>query len=180
MRRAPNTKADLLPAMAGHVLKYGLNAASLRPLARAAQTSDRMLIYHFGSKEALMVDLLQYLAADLAVRLSNALPPGRATSCHACVSEIVALLRRPPLADFMKLWHDSVSTAGQGSAGHRQIGQAMIGGFLEWLEERLPEGLADPRAIAGLALTMIEGVMVMDAVGQTDVADRALLRLFPA
>ena len=180
MRRPPNTKADLLRAMAGHVLTHGLNAASLRPLAHAAQTSDRMLIYHFGSKEALIAELLQYLAEDLATRLSCTLPPGRAISCRACVSDIVALMRRPPLADYMKLWHDIVSAAGQGSASHRQIGEAMIAGFLDWLEQRLPEGVAEPRAIAGLALTMIEGVMVMDAVGQGDVADQALLRLFPA
>jgi AcrR family transcriptional regulator len=51
-------KADLLAAMAAHVRLMGLAGASLRPLAKAAGTSDRMLIYHFGTKAALLTALL--------------------------------------------------------------------------------------------------------------------------
>ena len=50
-KKKPNRQA-LLADLAEHVLKNGLNNASLRPMAKAAGTSDRMLIYHFGSKDA--------------------------------------------------------------------------------------------------------------------------------
>jgi len=55
-KKPPMTRDSLLPLLAAHVLTHGLGQASLRPLARAAGTSDRMLLYHFGSKEALMAD----------------------------------------------------------------------------------------------------------------------------
>ncbi|MFZ9395925.1 MAG: TetR family transcriptional regulator, partial [Erythrobacter sp.] len=56
MREARLSREILLPRLAAHVLAHGLAGASLRPLARAAGTSARMLIYHFGSKERLIAE----------------------------------------------------------------------------------------------------------------------------
>jgi AcrR family transcriptional regulator len=42
-----------------YVLEHGLITLSLRPLAAALGTSDRMLLYHFGSKDALVADVLR-------------------------------------------------------------------------------------------------------------------------
>jgi AcrR family transcriptional regulator len=44
--------------MADYVLAHGLADTSLRPLAAALDTSARMLLYHFGSKEQLVTDAL--------------------------------------------------------------------------------------------------------------------------
>jgi AcrR family transcriptional regulator len=44
----------LLDRLADYVLAHGLTASSLRPLARAAGTSDRMLLYYFADKDAVM------------------------------------------------------------------------------------------------------------------------------
>ena len=40
--------------MADYVLSEGLGAATLRPLAAAAGTSDRMLLYYFADKDELL------------------------------------------------------------------------------------------------------------------------------
>ena len=40
---------ELVQAATDHALEHGLIGLSLRPLAAAIGTSDRMLIYHFGS-----------------------------------------------------------------------------------------------------------------------------------
>jgi AcrR family transcriptional regulator len=69
----------LLAACTDHVLVEGLIGLSLRPLARAVGTSDRMLIYHFGSRDGLVaaiidestrrsVEYLAELAAPRTVR----------------------------------------------------------------------------------------------------------------
>jgi AcrR family transcriptional regulator len=41
-----------------HVLDHGMANLSLRPLAQALSTSPRMLLYHFGSKERLVTEIL--------------------------------------------------------------------------------------------------------------------------
>ena len=45
---------DLLDRVTDHVLEHGLIGLSLRPVAAAVGTSDRMLIYHFTSRDALV------------------------------------------------------------------------------------------------------------------------------
>lgn len=47
-------REELLDAATDHVLAHGLIGLTLRPLAAAIGTSDRMLIYHFGSHAQLV------------------------------------------------------------------------------------------------------------------------------
>ncbi len=54
----PARRAQILAEAAGYVLEHGLGDLSLRPLAAALSTSGRMLIYYFGTKEQLVVDVL--------------------------------------------------------------------------------------------------------------------------
>lgn len=163
-----------LDGMAQHVLVHGLTSASLRPLAAAVGTSDRMLIYHFGSKDGVIAALLRHLAERFVAGLDAALPPGRAASARACLDDVVALLRDPGMAGYLRVWLDILAEAAAGSAAHRAAGEAIMAGFAAWLEGRLPEGTADPADVAAGLLTLIEGVIVMDSVGQSALADRAV------
>ncbi|MEO0398830.1 MAG: TetR/AcrR family transcriptional regulator [Pseudomonadota bacterium] len=174
MPPATDPKPALLAALADYVLKNGLNSASLRPMAKAAGTSDRMLIYHFGSKDELITEVTWRLAADLADKLDDALPPTRAETEAACVRDIVRLLRTPTFQPYMMVWLDIVSAAIQGNANHSAAGAAMIDGYLDWLEQRLPETTKNKPVRAKALMTLIEGVVVMDAVGRSAVADAAI------
>src|SRR5215510_5309157 len=69
----PQRKAALLTALADHLLGEGVADASLRPVASAVETSPRMLIYHFGSKEALIVAALQEVRAREQAMLLRAI-----------------------------------------------------------------------------------------------------------
>jgi AcrR family transcriptional regulator len=115
MARPKPDKSALLNAMAAHVLEHGLNTASLRPLAKSAGTSDRMLIYHFGSKDALVADLLDHLAAQMAQGLDAALPDARFESVGTGVATVVALMRQPAFAPYSRIWLDIVSAASHGA-----------------------------------------------------------------
>jgi AcrR family transcriptional regulator len=72
-------RETLLAACTDHVLAHGLIGLSLRPLAAAVGTSDRMLMYHFGNRDGLVtaiidestkrsVEYLSGLAAPRTVR----------------------------------------------------------------------------------------------------------------
>lgn len=174
MPRPKPDRTALLDAMATHVLAHGLNTASLRPLAASAGTSDRMLIYHFGSKQALVAALLDHLAAQMAHGLDQALPQTRFDTVGSCVSTIVGLMRHPAFAPYARVWLDIVSAARHGADDHVAAGSRVIEGFLSWIEARLPDGLEDRAATARLALTLIEGTLVMDAVGREETTDRAI------
>lgn len=163
--------------MAAHVLVHGLNTASLRPLARSAGTSDRMLIYHFGTKDALVSALLEHLAKRMAAGLDAALPGTRFETVGACAATVVRLMRQPEFAPYARVWLDIVSAASHGAGDHAAAGAQIIDGFVGWVLSRLPDGLAHPEETARLVLTLIEGTLVMDAVGHSETADRAVAAL---
>ncbi|MBV8087458.1 MAG: TetR/AcrR family transcriptional regulator [Chloroflexi bacterium] len=54
-----NAREALLSRAISYVQANGVSDLSLRDLAKAIGTSHRMLIYHFGSKEGLMVAIVQ-------------------------------------------------------------------------------------------------------------------------
>src|SRR4051812_19380402 len=56
-------RSKLLAAAVDYVVEHGLAGLSLRELAAAIGTSHRMLIYHFGSKEGLVVAVVQAVEA---------------------------------------------------------------------------------------------------------------------
>lgn len=54
----PGIRARLRDQAVGYVMAHGLGDLALRPLAKALKTNARMLIYHFGSREGLMREIL--------------------------------------------------------------------------------------------------------------------------
>ncbi|MGA2980848.1 MAG: TetR/AcrR family transcriptional regulator [Terriglobales bacterium] len=60
MARPPNPgiRERLRNRAVDYVLSHGVGDLALRPLAKALKTSARMLVYHFGSREGLMREIL--------------------------------------------------------------------------------------------------------------------------
>ena len=175
-KKPPMSKESLLPLLTGHVLAKGLGQASLRPLAQAAGTSDRMLIYHFGTKEQLIVDLLSHVAGLYAAGLDAVLAEGeRPVSRQALMARIIAQNADPAMQPFMQLWWEIVGGAARDLPGFRAAAAAMVGELLLWLEGHMPEDDPDPAGGARFLLTVIEGTLMLAAVGHGDTARQGLL-----
>jgi len=60
MARPPNPgiRQRLREQAVDYVLSHGVGDLALRPLAKALKTNARMLVYHFGSREGLMREIL--------------------------------------------------------------------------------------------------------------------------
>lgn len=59
----PDRPIELLDAIGSYLVKQGLANLSLRPLAKAVGSSPRVLLYYFGSKEALIINALAHIRA---------------------------------------------------------------------------------------------------------------------
>ena len=64
---------ELADAATDYALEHGLIGLSLRPLARALGTSDRMLLYHFEDKDDLVATILR-TTSERSVRSLRDLP----------------------------------------------------------------------------------------------------------
>jgi AcrR family transcriptional regulator len=74
MTRETKRRDEVAEAATDYVLEHGLVGLSLRPLAAAIGTSDRMLLYHFDGKDDLVATVLR-LSNDRSVAEVRALPP---------------------------------------------------------------------------------------------------------
>ncbi|MCE1175128.1 MAG: TetR/AcrR family transcriptional regulator [Propionibacteriales bacterium] len=71
MREMGAKRDELVERVTDWAWQHGLVGLSLRPVAAALGTSDRMLIYHFGSKEQLIVEILRCSAARSSQELRS-------------------------------------------------------------------------------------------------------------
>jgi len=64
----PKLREKLLERAVHYVLRNGVGGLSLRPMAKDIGTTARMLMHHFGSKEALVTDVLAAIEQGFAQR----------------------------------------------------------------------------------------------------------------
>lgn len=166
-------RATALERMADHLLRQGLAGASLRPLAAAAGTSDRMLLYYFHDKDELLAELLAHVAARLARELERAADAGPLPFADL-LAELWASVRSDALRPYMRLWIELAAAASRGEEPHRAVAGTIADGFLDWVAGRLRvEHEADRRATAALLLATVDGLALLDAVGRGALADDA-------
>lgn len=97
----------LLAAATDYALSAGLVGLSLRPVAAAVGTSDRMLIYHFGTRDAL-VSAITTESGYRAVAAIDALPGAR--TVRAGVKALWSAYRSPQLAPLLTLYCQAAAT----------------------------------------------------------------------
>jgi AcrR family transcriptional regulator len=171
-------RAAALARMGEHLLREGLAGASLRALAHAAGTSDRMLLYYFADKDEILTATLEHVAAELAGLLDSAVAAPR--PYPALLAECAAAFHRPDFQPFMWLWLEIAAAAARGQEPHRAIAGRIADGFLAWGEARLEE--ADPAqraAQAALLLATVDGLALLQAVGRAGPAAEALTAVAP-
>lgn len=174
MATREDRKKALLAKLADHLLAEGLAGASLRPMAAAAGTSDRMLLYYFADKDALLAATLGEVAARLAALL-DAAGDGGQRRYPVLLRELWAAFRTPALRPYIQLWLEVAANAARGQELYRAVGGAIAGAFLAWAEARLlVDREADRAPRAALLLATIDGLALLDAVGRHDAADAAV------
>ena len=151
-------RAALAAAVAEHLLARGLGESGVRALARAAGTSDRMLLYYFGSKEAVLAAAFECIAAGLGAALAAALPPGR-QGRRGLLDGLLTAGRDPALRPAFSLWFEIIGRAVRGEAPYRESARTIAAGFETFIAERLPP---DQRARASEVFAELEGRLLLD------------------
>jgi AcrR family transcriptional regulator len=76
--------AELLDAILGYLVRHGVADLSLRPLAKAVGSSPRVLLYHFGSKEAMVDKVLARIRQQQRANYEKIAPPSFAPPSAGC------------------------------------------------------------------------------------------------
>lgn len=170
-------REDAIERMADHVLSQGLRAATLRPLAAAAGTSDRMLLYYFTDKDELLTATLHRIAERMLTQFDKAVP-GEPRAFRILLTEVRAILTSDNIKPFMHLWLDLASGAARGLQPHLHVAGEIADGFLAWVTSRLMvEARGNQATSAALFMACIEGMSILEAIGRPSIADSASAEL---
>jgi AcrR family transcriptional regulator len=151
--------AELRAAILRYFIRHGINDLSLRPLAEAVGSSPRGLLYHFGSKENMVMEVL----GELRRRQSAAYAHIRADSFEAGCRQMWALFSSPQSEPQVRLFFEVYGLALRQPKLFASFLQPLIEDWLEFSAEQLrSEGLtrAEARMLATYVLAGFRGFML--------------------
>jgi AcrR family transcriptional regulator len=157
MARAPDLerRQELLDAVVKECAEHGIGDRSLRDVAAAVGTSHRMLLHHFGSRNELLLAIV-----DEVERRQRALLRELPTEPAAAIAAMWADLRRAELRPFERLFFECYA---RGAQGEQPFTRMLPGAVEAWLTET---GTTDP-ALQRLGLAVMRGLL-LDLVGTDD------------
>jgi AcrR family transcriptional regulator len=169
----------LLAAVNAYVVAHGIGDLSLRDLASAIGTSHRMLIYHFGSKEGLMVAVVQAVEEEQRVFLAELAANPELSNADA-MREMWRRLADPSLWPNERLFFEVYAQALQGRPGTTGLLDDIVDSWVDrasayFVERGLPADTA--RAEARLGVAVVRGLLLdLLATGNRAAVDEALER----
>jgi AcrR family transcriptional regulator len=151
----------LLAAVIDHYATDGLGEQSLRQIAAAVGSSHRMLLYHFGSKDGLLMAVAQAVEERTKARLTAmvaARGPAGGEATDQNVRATWDLVADPTQADFERLFFALYSRALQGDEALRSM---LTENMTGWIEANLelatlhgiPADVAQAHTRLGVAVT---------------------------
>jgi AcrR family transcriptional regulator len=164
MPRLPDERrrADLLDALIDAVAHNGIGTRSLRDLAASVGTSHRMLIHHFGSRDELLVAIVQEVERRQSAMLDD-LPDDPAGAMAGMWKD----LRQPEKWPFERLFFECYA---RGAQGEEPFSQLLPGAVDNWLRDVAAQSSAPvDSGTLRLGLAVTRGLL-LDLVATGDVA----------
>jgi AcrR family transcriptional regulator len=176
-----SARDDLLDAVVDHFAIHGIGDLSLRGLAGDLGTSHRMLIYHFGSKDGLLVEVVRRVEQRQRVILIDLVgaPDGDVVELSQRFWQHIT---RPEFAPFERLFFEVYANALQGRSWAKPLLPDVIDSWLGPLTALFSAAVGPDRAphVARLALAISRGLL-LDLLATNDQSnvDAALAEFVP-
>src|SRR4029453_11294951 len=178
-RPSTDTRERLLAAAVEDAAEHGLADLRLRTLPAPLGTSHRMLIFHFGSKEGLLVEVVRAVEAQQRALLADL----RADPDLDPLGPMRALwepLTSPALWPYERLFFEVYAQGLLGKEPARRLLDDAVDAWLPPIVDLLTSQgvpLEEARAEARLALAVTRGLLLdLLATGDADAVDAAMER----
>jgi AcrR family transcriptional regulator len=177
--RSSVTRATLLEAAIEFSARHGLSGVSLRQMAEALGTSHRMLIYHFGSKDGLLVAIVNEVESRQREQMA-ALDADPTLSPREQVRRMWRQLADPAMWPHERLFFEVYGQALQGRPHMTQLLDSAVESWLgpiTAIGQRSGLTKRQARANARLALAVVRGLLLdLLATGDRKGCDDAMDR----
>lgn len=165
-----------LKRVVDYLLEHGLGNASLRTLATAVGTSDRMLLYYFSDKEELMLEAFACIVQRQSELLATILPVGR-QPFEVLLAQMWQILKAPEYEPYMRIWYDALGRASQGEETYRTMASRVIDVWFKWFEPRSSAPPARRKDEIAAVVAAACGLVMLRYVGRAKEAEGAATAL---
>ena len=150
-------RGEIIAAVAGHLVREGFANSGIRALAESAGISDRMLMYYFETKDALIASALMVLARNMSAGLDLILPRRTFTPAHIVEALVRSVVHEDQKA-VLRLWFEIIGLAIRGQEPYRSTVSRILTDWEAWIADRLRAGQKDQ---AASVLAQIEGALML-------------------
>lgn len=171
-----HTREQILAGAVAAALEEGISRLTFGRLAKRLAISDRIVVYYFPSKDALITAVL--------VEVGDRLQEGLAVAFAAPATDHLQLARsawphlaRPEADPIFGLFFEAIGLAASGLEPYRALATRLIAAWIDWLAEFFEGSPDDRRAEAEAALALIDGLLLIRQLSGPAAADRAAARL---
>lgn len=178
-RPSTDTRERLLAGAVDYAAEHGLADLSLRALAAGLGTSHRMLIFHFGSKEGLLVEVVRAVEAQQRALLEQL----RADPELDLLDQLRAFWRHltsPALWPYERLFFEVYAQGLQGKQPAARLLEDAIQAWLTPIADLLVSAgvpVEEAREEARLAIAVTRGLLLdLLATGDVDAVGAAMDR----
>ncbi len=155
----PKRPEELRAGIVQYLVKHGIADLSLRPLAKAVGSSPRVLLYYFGSKEKMLVELV----AEIRQRQRAAYGEVKAATFSEACWKVWKQMSGDDSEPLFRLYFEAYGMALRHPQRYREFLRATIEDWLTFIADPIrAEGSssAEARAFATVVLAGLRGFML--------------------
>jgi len=159
--RKSQRREDLLDASIDYLLERGVADLSLRPLAAKVGSKARLLVYHFGSKEALVTEAMIVVRDRVQQTFASLVEEGRDRKPSQIMQAFWDWATSKEHERYLRLFFEVHGLALQKPKRYGRYLEGSVSSWVEMMASVLPVALrpATRRALATLAVSTVLGLL---------------------
>lgn len=160
-------KEKYIERISEYVLVNGISDSSLKKMAEAALTSDRMLMHYFKDKSEIMVHVLNTLNRQLICLLGG--NSQLRMEFSDCLHYINQALKEPSFGPYLNLWFEIVHLSSKGEEPYVSIGKEIGETYMEWLKTIYqPKETENYEGMTSLLYALTEGFVFLNKINMNN------------
>ncbi len=170
-----HTREQILDAATALAVEGGLAALSFGSVGKRLGVADRTVVYYFGSKPALVVAVVEKLAAGLEALLEVAFGSEPKTPAELARRAWPALANEGSDRVF-SLFFEIIGLAASGQAPYDTLAPAVVEQWVAWLSSRtLGKDEAERRGRALAVVAQVDGLLLIRRLLGPEAAQEAAI-----
>lgn len=166
------SRDEILEGAVRTAVEHGLSSLSFGRLARHLGTSDRVIVYYFPTKNALVTDVLVAVGVRLQNVLASAFPTTAADHRQMAAAAYPALADRA-VDPLFAVYFEACGLAAARVAPFHDVAPQLMTAWVAWLADFFIGSRTLRTREAEATMALIDGLLLMRHLAGPQAADRA-------